>query len=74
MLRDNAIGTPEKPPDVCAVSGHPIQGSYTIRYHLTGFFYVLVLAKYQAGMTDELRNQYRASLSTTTNKRGSKKS
>ena len=67
---DGIIGTPDKPPQLCAVSGKPIQAGFAIRYHLTGSFYVLVLPKYQSGMTDELRDEYRASVSTTKSKRG----
>jgi hypothetical protein len=67
---DNVIGTPDKPPQLCAVSGKPIQAGFAIRYHLTGSFYVLVLPKYQPGMTDELRDEYRASVLTTKSKRG----
>lgn len=75
MLKDdNVIGTPDKPPQLCAVSGKPIQAGFAIRYHLTGSFYVLVLPKYQPRMTDDLRAEYRAAVepTQTKTKRGSK--
>lgn len=74
LTSDEVIGTPDKPPQLCAVSGKPIQAGFAIRYHLTGSFYVLVLPKYQAGMTDNLRAEYRASVepTQTKTKRGSK--
>lgn len=73
MIYPEAIGTQATPPRLCAVSGKPVYEQSTIRYHLTADFYVVVLPKYQAQLTEETRAEYRASIEIETPKRGKDK-